>query len=43
METTFLDIEQAFLNWFNQLIHQQITSLIELKDGVILMKLLSIV
>jgi hypothetical protein len=43
METSFLDIEQAFLHWFNQLARQQITSLTELKDGVTLMKLLSMV
>jgi len=44
METSYLDMEEAFLNWLNQLkiIHEEITSLTQLRNGMILMKLLNV-
>jgi hypothetical protein len=44
METSYHDMEEAFLDWLNQLkiTHEEITSLTQLKDGIILMKLLNI-
>lgn len=45
METCYLDMEAAFLDWLNQLkiAREQISSLTELKDGTILLKLLNTV